>query len=241
MTNLLLGIRVIVFDFDGVIVDSEGAKRAAWHGLLKTTKDQNGFSWKNLDHDVLIKEAHRVWIDGTAKGSRFEIIEHMMDAAGYPKSKEMIDWYAEAYNRLVQEAVLAAGIAPETHKTLETLSRRYPLYLNSGTPEEALRESADALGIHALFKDVLGKTSEKRDKSKVRNIEIAAQREGAAIDATLFVGDAVSDYKAALEAKCRFIRFTGFDAEQKNWDEGNPPEIQTLAELIPESGQSNGA
>lgn len=225
-------VRVLVFDFDGVIVDSEGAKRAAWYELLKGARDPNGFSWENTDHDALITEAYRVWINGTAKGSRFEMIAHMMDAVKYPKTKEAIEWYAEEFNRLVQEAILKAGVLPETTSALEALFARFPLYLNSGTPEAALLQSARALHIEHFFKAILGKTEERKEKSKVQNIMRAMTCENASPAETVFVGDAVSDYKAALEAGCLFIRYTAFDPKREEWREGNPMQVTSLAQLV---------
>ncbi len=227
-------IRLLVLDFDGVIVDSEGTKRTAWPMLFASVKDPQGFSWSEHDTERLIEEAHVAWVYGTAKGSRYEIIEHIMDAVGYPKSKMMIDWYANGFDALIQKAILERGVSTEERGALETLASMLPLYLNSATPEEALKRSVETLGITSMFREVLGKTIEKRDRSKLENLAIAAGKESARPDETLFIGDAESDYRAAREFGAAFIRFAKFEyGRDKQWEQKAPLVIKSLAGLVP--------
>jgi phosphoglycolate phosphatase-like HAD superfamily hydrolase len=229
----LQNMKLIILDFDGVIIDSEKLKRDAWITLLEVTDDPVGFSWGSHDPRVLIQNAYETWIDGAQRGSRYEIIDHMMYEAGYPKSDSSVSWYAKKYNDIVQRGITETGVSFHTRKTLKSLSQHYPLYLNSATPEKNLKESLDVLTIAEYFKEALGKTTLKRENSKVENIQHAAQSEHATMDETLFVGDSESDFDAARECGCQFIRYKEFSfGKEKMWHPEASHSISNLDELL---------
>ncbi len=224
--------KVIVLDFDGVIVDSESGKREAWSTLFRTMHDPAGFSWSGVDTPPLIAQALEIWIDGEAKGSRYEIIEHIMDGARYPKTSERVRLYADAYTKLAEELIEQSGMADDTRDVLAALSARFPLYMNSGTPQEALTSIVEKLGIDAYFRKVLGKNPANRDTSKVDNLRIAAQDESVSPSEVLFIGDLESDYRAAQSFGCAFIRFSGSSyGKKKEWDSPTPHMITRLSEI----------
>jgi phosphoglycolate phosphatase-like HAD superfamily hydrolase len=224
-------IKVIVLDFDGVIVDSEQGKRDAWQGLFTDSPDPWGFSWSGINTDELVGEAMQKWIHGSAAGSRYEIISHVMDAAQYPKSEDRIREYANRYDARVQTLVRHTGISKETESALASLSQLVPLYLNSATPEDNLRESVRTLGISGYFKDVLGKSPGRYENSKIENLRIASSREGVPLGNVLYVGDAESDFRAAEKAGSQFVRFTGFPQKNLAWILEAPHSISHLSEL----------
>ena len=226
-----MAISALVLDFDGVIIDSESGKQNAWFDVLKTDADPAGFSWTTFDSEKLIQAAHAAWIEGTARGSRYDIIEHMMDAVGYPKTKKLIQWYADRYAEIVRVSVFSKEVSDDARKALDELSKKVPLYLNSATPEKELKTVMMELGLEKYFKGILGKAPERYENSKVQNLELVSQKENIPVEDILFVGDAESDYLAARTAKTQFVRFKSFSNE-KTWNPEAPRSITRLSELL---------
>ena len=192
--------QVVVLDFDGVIVDSNRLKREAFVGLFPRTEET-----ASLIRSVLDREGPK---------SRFDILRAILRALGEPNGavEERVSYYAERYNEEVQRGIAGMGLIPGVGETLRTLSRAYPLYLNSGTYEPALRESVANLNITRFFRAVYGGPAAKADiLRKIMAAEKVAGREVAVI------GDGEEDRRSALECECLFIgvanEFNGWMAE----------------------------
>jgi phosphoglycolate phosphatase-like HAD superfamily hydrolase len=87
--------------------------------------------------------------------------------------------------------------APEL---LERLVAAYPLYVASATPEGEIREIVSERGLDRFFAAVYGSPASKAEILR----RILAENEYAS-DEVVFVGDALSDYNAALEVGAAFV------------------------------------
>lgn len=210
-------ITTIVFDFDGVIVsNSEFAKHAAWHEILAPHKDS---------YESLLKEAEEKFAFGR-KGDRFDMLRHILTGLNVDKIEERISVLAAEYDLYVQRHISAEGVSDDVRAAIAELSERYSLYINSGTPETALKASVEGLGLGPFFKDILG-----RPRTKTENMKHIAGRESADLQKqVLLVGDSDADVMASEETRCLFV---GVINEWNAWKQENKPFrlIQSVAEL----------
>lgn len=198
--------KAIVFDFDGVLVRrSEFFKHEAWEELFKTDVE----CWNYFE------EAEKKYGQGRG-GDRFDIIrevltkKHPADTHGVVETR--VQEIAQRFDEIVQRKIMKAKVDPADVATLERLSKKYALYVNSATPKDVLEITIASLGLSHLFKGVLG-----RPLTKSENFTYVAATEGITSNEILFVGDGASDYKAARESRCRFV---GLHNDWNNWREG---------------------
>jgi phosphoglycolate phosphatase-like HAD superfamily hydrolase len=178
--------RQLVFDCDGVIVDSNGVKAAN------------------------IREAALTVCD-PATADRF--VSYFVSNNGIPREVKIEAFFEDpgarsavlsAYNRLNQATVPYLEPEPTTRRFLaECAGAGLPLYVLSGGDEEEVREMLGNAGILGLFSAVLG-----GPRSKPEHLE-RLQLTGP----TCYFGDSRYDYEVAARFGFDFVflsRFTQF-------------------------------
>jgi phosphoglycolate phosphatase len=203
-------VKVLIFDFDGVIVDSNRLKRAAWDHVFS---DQN--ITPRLVSEIVARN----------KGDRHDIVREILAAGGATghDMDALVDQHSRRFNTLVQHGLLQMGVSPRSRHALVDLSEKYPLYINSATPQAALEETVARLRIGSLFAHVYGSPC-----SKEENFMRISEREGARMDEMLFVGDSESDWIAAKNAG---VSFVGFVNGENNWSDKEFPLARSLEEI----------
>lgn len=186
-------IKVLVFDFDGVLVDSVAVKRGAYFDIFA------GVSNVRVVVERVLKE--------NSGGDRYYIINNILLQLvedGLLTSNDDISrlckFYAEEYNRICEKHAANCSEMSGVSKSLPFLAERYALYINSATPEEPLKRIIIRRGWQKHFRDVLG-----RPRTKVENLEKIMKREKIDSDAVVFVGDEQHDMNAALQYGCHFV------------------------------------
>src|SRR3989344_2396827 len=187
---------VIVFDFDGVIVDSNHIKRDAWFSLCDEREIPRS----------LMEEAL-----ATVREPRSAILRYVLEKKNVPSDllEEKIAQYSDRYNTLVQESISQQGIADDVFQALSLLRKEYALYINSATPQDALQESVHRLGIAELFQGIYG-----RPASKIEILERVQREEKVELKNIVFIGDGESDRGAAQTFGCTFV---GIANEFNGW------------------------
>lgn len=205
-------IKTIVFDFDGVIVDSNRLKREAWHDVFP-------------EHLVSVRLVSDV-VERN-KGNRYDILREIFTVLERPQDTIdlLVDGYARRFNEAVQTRMSSQGVSLRTIKALTQLAERHPLYINSATPIQGLMETVEHLHIGYLFKAIFGVPP-----SKEENLQIIATREGISLDEIAFIGDGEGDWQAARSTGVYFI---GFANRDNNWREREFPLVARLADLQP--------
>lgn len=181
-------IKVIVFDFDGVLVDSNPLKNQAWFSIFENYPKVT----RQIVSDALARN----------KGTRFDILRTIFERAGFPKEEVQKHIEAEAlrFDALVQDLIAKRGLIRGVVDTLTDLSKRFHIYINSGTPNPSLKVSATRLGIRHYFQGIYGSPPNKNE-----NLKRVLARENVSGKEVAIIGDAEEDFNSAKSQGALFI------------------------------------
>lgn len=217
-------IRAIVFDFDGVILDSVECKTRAFARLFE--------EWG--------PDAVRHMVDyHLANGgiSRFEKIRYFYtNFLEEPLPDEELTRLAGAFRTYAFHEVAAANWIPGAHEFLAEWYNHYTFFVASGTPDDELREIVRLREIEQYFSEVHGSPEVK--ENIIRGI---LARHDLAPGDVLFVGDAMTDYRAAHATGLAFIGVQGSDPSAFPPDTIVIPDLRSLAGAIaqlPRNGEA---
>lgn len=195
-------IRCIVFDFDGVIIDSNQMKYDAFFQIFPSEQKIRSTLKKVLD-------THR-------EKSRYFIIKQILvelqqkEYLKINKLEKEVFSYADKYNTIVEKGAIECNEIKGARKSLEELSKCYSLYINSTTPLDSLKRIISQRSLLKYFKGVYGSP-----KSKIENLYDILKKDKISIKELLVVGDGKSDLGLAQKFGCRFIGirnvFNNFD------------------------------
>ena len=175
-SNGVSKIKVVVFDFDGVLVDSEDMKRKA----LKDSFMEIGenFAQKIFEYQQL------------TGANRYDVSSYAADKLG--EDKNWAERYSQKYSDIVREKIIKMPKMSTCESTLLTLAKKYPLYISSATPKDELNKILVAKTMRHMFKEALG-----GPESKVSHFSSIIAKENIDAEEILFIGDSESDAKIA--------------------------------------------
>ena len=181
-------IRAVIFDFDGVILESADIKTVAFVEL---------FAHLSPEQQTAVRE-HHLSNMGISRYRKFEWIYKTL--LGRDITADQSATLGEQFSALVYEKVLAAPHVPGAREALEALAGALPMFVASGTPQEELDKVVSGRALSPFFREVWGSP-----KEKVAIIADLRARHEFAADEVLFIGDGMSDYKAATAAGIPFL------------------------------------
>jgi phosphoglycolate phosphatase-like HAD superfamily hydrolase len=188
-------VKCLVFDFDGVLVDSNAVKRGAYFDALRP-----------LGAPPALVE--RV-LDDNRHGDRYDVIRAVIRSlpggeTARDEAERLVEECAERYNAICEGFTATCPEMEGASGTLVRLSARYALYVNSATPESPLRRVVERRGWGAYFRGVLG-----RPRTKEQNLRDIIAREGLEPSEVIMIGDGIGDRDAARACGCAFVGFRG--------------------------------
>ena len=216
-------IRVIVFDFDGTLVDSNEIKRRAYDAAFEVVPSVT----------ARIADALRKHPD---RDRRF-IIESVVaqvrrrDNLTGEQARRLTRRALQTYSRACRQGVRAAPDFPGAAATLRRLARTYRLAVNSGTQQRQLRQLIRDRSWGAVIELIVGSPS-----TKERNLARVAARFKVTPAQMVLVGDSVLDARAAERFGCAFI----FAAHRQSSAPASWLRVRTLSELPRAISRLNG-
>jgi len=180
-------IKAIIFDFDGVLVESAQIKTEAFKIIFSKWKDK-------VDEIVTY---HRLNM-GVSRYVKFRYIyENILKE---PFSETTGKKLGEKFSELVVEKIRLVPFVDGVLEFMEENHKEYMLFIASGTPQEELEDIVKFKGIEKYFIGVFGTPASKTEI--IKNIIISYSLNPREI---IFIGDANSDKIAAEAAGVHFV------------------------------------
>jgi phosphoglycolate phosphatase-like HAD superfamily hydrolase len=188
MSSTVGSLAAIVFDFDGVVLESADVKTDAFVELFA----DHGPAFTAQVH------AHHLANLGISRFKKFAwIYENLLHRAiTEPESVAL----GQRFSDLALAKVLSAPFVTGADGALATLAARYPLFVASGTPQGELDHIVDRRGLRGHFREVWGAPAEKPAV-----LADLMARHGWTPRQVLFIGDGMTDHKAAVAAGVEFL------------------------------------
>ena len=203
--------RYVVFDFDGVLAESNEIRFWGFTELFKDVPDAAMAPFMDF-------------VRANGGLSRYGKIRHLYnDVLGQPLSEPEVDTLARQYSRLVAERITAAAAVPGSLEFLAEYADRFEFAVVSGSDQNELRQVCRARGIDQYFRAILGSPIEKIENLAALLSSCAWDRQ-----ACVYVGDSTNDYDAAAEVGIGFI---GRNSGLVDWKDRNEVWVSDLHEL----------
>lgn len=204
-------LRAVIFDLDGVLLESMEAKTQAFWDLF-------------ADYPVQVNEivAYHAANGGV---SRFEKFRHIFDEIlKQPLSEERFRFLCDRYSDLVLTRVLESPLVPGAEAFLREFSRDLLLFVVSGTPSEELALILEKRGLARHFRGAFGSPGSKSEivKNILTDWSLASGE-------TVLVGDSQADLQAAHANGIRFIGRRHIESPPA-WE--TRPDLVTVRDLI---------
>jgi phosphoglycolate phosphatase-like HAD superfamily hydrolase len=192
--------KTIVFDCDGVVLNSNRTKIDAYFAVAKRMGGTDEEAQALVDHHV-------------AKGSfprNGKIEYYLNEIVKQPISPKLTQQYLDAFDDILDVTLMQCEVAPDLHK-LKTYTSKSAWMLLSGGDQAELRKVFERRDLAKLFEvGIFGGPDTK---------DIVLEREsanGSIQFPALFVGDSKYDHQAASRAGLDFVFLTEW-TEVHDW------------------------
>ena len=181
-------IKAIIFDFDGVILDSVNIKTDAFRELF------NNYSLEIQEKIV----SHHIRNGGM---SRFDKIKFYFKE--YVKEKlteEKYEKYLQSFQDIVLKKVLKCNFIKGSYEFLNNNKDNFMYFVVSATPEQELNNILVKRNIDSFFIKTYGSPL-----SKEVNINTLLDEYNLTSKEVLYIGDSINDYEACIKTNILFI------------------------------------
>ena len=179
-------IEIVIFDLDGLLVDSEPLQYKAYnqvfsrHGCPVTQEDWR--RWSDLE-----SSPSKIWVD----------------TYGLPLNAQQIaDEKKVIYDRMIHEEM---KLKPDAKYLVELLSHHFRLCVASGSRLESIEGSLGKFGLRDYFERLFSSTSVQRNKPYPDVLLEAASEMGASPSECVVIEDSVAGLQAAKAANMACI------------------------------------
>ena len=218
-------IRAVIFDLDGVIIESAGVKTRAFEALFANHPDK-------LPEFI----RHHQKNSGISRYVKFRYFYEKI--LGQELSAREEAELGERFSQIALGQILEAPFVPGAIEFLTQNRNRYCLFVASGTPEGELQDILAHRRLNGFFLEAHGTPKDKADI-----IEDILARHSFQREEVVFIGDAESDRAAAERAGILFIaRLTGENPELKDcrWKVNDLTGLDTLLQNMCRTDGDNG-
>jgi phosphoglycolate phosphatase-like HAD superfamily hydrolase len=207
IAEVLQRAKILVFDFDGTLVDSNPIKRRAFAHCFSTCSDHLeeilAYCWGS----------HHV-----PRGDKFRYVyEHILER---PYTEAVASALEERFDALTTRQIIDAPEIRGATRFLQVVSRRREAAVLSSTPHQTLLRILEQRGWVGSFKAIQGAPVDK-----AHWLRTLRQRHGLRPQELVYLGDCREDHAAAEQAGCVFL------AVGEGWT-GSPFRIPDFTSLV---------
>lgn len=178
----------IIFDFDGVLLQSVDIKTRAFARLYEP------FGAEVVDQVV----AYHLLHGGVSRFEKFRYYHR--ELLGRPIGEEDVARLSAEFSELVVESVIASPWVVGAEEALRAIHLSLPLFVASGTPDSELKAIMERREMLGYFRSVHGSPD-----TKAEILDGVLCRNRLDPDRVLMVGDSITDYEAAVQCGLQFL------------------------------------
>ncbi len=185
-------IENIIFDFDGVILDSMPIRDKGFRAILK-------------DHSDAIVDEFMVYHRANGGLSRFHKLRYFYEEMLKESvSDEEIYHLADEFSQMMRETLADPSyLIEETMLFLDAKADLYNLHIASGSEESELKYLCSRLGVRHYFLSIHGSPTHKNEL-----VKSILEENGYDKSKTILIGDSMNDFYAA---QTNGIAFYGYN------------------------------
>lgn len=192
-------IRNIIFDFDGVIIDSMPIRTEGFKQIFRK-------------YNIELVEELIKYHEYNAGLSRFHKIKYFYNELLKKEiSEEKINEYASEFSKIMKEKLTFKDILiNDTINFIESNYTNYNFHIASGSEETELQFICSKLGIAGYFKSIKGSPIHKNDlvKAIIEEYEYV-------LEETILIGDSINDFEAAVVNNISFYGYNNIKLVDK--------------------------
>ncbi|MBF0289828.1 MAG: HAD family hydrolase [SAR324 cluster bacterium] len=201
----------LIFDFDGVILQSNSARFAGFEQLMQDYPEEQVHQWMKYIH--------------TSGGiSRYSKIRYFFEEVRKESvSEKTVYMLAQKFSDISRQNVIDSPFVEGAKEFLEQHASNYECSIISGSDQTELRKICQTIGIASYFTEILGSPVEKTE-----NMAQFLTRNKQSKKRSLYIGDSTNDLEAAATNQ---IDFLGCQSGLVDWEQYGVPYISNLFEL----------
>ncbi|MCB9262668.1 MAG: HAD family hydrolase [Flavobacteriales bacterium] len=188
---MTLNIKNILFDFDGVILDSMTTRTEGFRRIFEQ------FPQQEVEQLIDFHLSNGGW-------SRFVKIRHFFEQIrGEKTTEDQIMEYANAYSVIMRSLLTnKENLIEETLAFIKNNHKNYIFHIVSGSDQNELRFLCKELDIDHYFKSIWGSPTPKN--TLVKNL---IDNEGYNKNETVLIGDSINDFEASVDNDIAFYGY----------------------------------
>jgi len=203
-------IKLLILDFDGVLVESVDIKTEAFRELFQGYKDK-------VDEIV----QYHIKNHAFSRYAKFKYIYENILGKEYTSKVERD--LGRRFSEIVFQKVAECPSVEGAEEFLEYFSKIYPIYLASNTPQQELERIIVKRKMKKYFKQIFGCPP----GNKVDFINKAIENEHAKPNEAIYIGDMMEDYNIAKKTGVFFIGRRNIES----FDNLDIPQFSNLKEI----------
>ena len=181
-------IRVIILDFDGVVIESNDVKVQVFHEIFDRFPEHAA--------------GMRSFLAENISAPRHAVFQHLAhERLGRRDDPRVVEELVGDFSRRTMDRLARCELVPGAIEFLERFHSLVPLYLASVTPAADLERTVAAHGITRFFAGLYGCPP----WTKPGAVRAILERESVAPEAAVLIGDSPGDLHAARETGVGFI------------------------------------
>ncbi len=183
MTNSIKKINII-FDFDGVIINSHKIKTMAFYNIFK------------IHGEHIAQKAKKFHLENTGRSRYFKFKFIIKNILKSKISKNQIKILDENFDNYIEKKIKKLKPSQYLLKFLKNNQKKYNFFISTGTPQNKIRKILLDKKIFKFFNNVYGSPS-----LKIKHIQKIQKNN----KKTIFIGDSFEDFKASKYTNTNFI------------------------------------